>query len=1266
MNNPPYIIQWNLNGIKTRQRLGELQRLLTNYEPICLCLQHMDQYDTVIKNYTIASQSMATNGELGTAIYVRNNITFENIQIQNSNLQYSATKLYLGNGKKLSVCNIYNQPHYNYNITTVKTILATLTQPILLVGDFNAHSPLWDENCSEADEPGEKVEELLEERNMHCLNEEDTHTYVSHTNGKASSIDLALCSRELITHLEWRVIEDKYTSDHHPVLITYLQQLDPVNVVRYKTDKADWTNYKASLTTNLPEYDEELNIEESYKILKENIIKAADESIPKSGPSKKKREVPWWNKELQDLSNEKYKISNKMVRAKKKLDKLLNQNQHNQEEMGKIIKLSSELKVIRPILNKLRAKFKRKVLLEKSESWKKYVSSINSQTPIKKIWRRYKKVSNSCAIPPKHALIINGQRVHETKDICNAIAEKIEQTSSDAFYNPEFLQYKNTQEKTEIIFKNKDPPEYYNTPLTQEELQHALDNSRNTAPGKDLINFEMIKQLPINAKEYLMKLFNQIWDTNEFPNEWREAIVIPIAKPGKDASNPGNYRPISLTSCVCKTMEKIVNYRLTHVLREEAAITPAQTGAERGRSTLEPLVQMEEYIRKEFRDKRCTIAIYFDIERAYDSTWRYLILKQMKDIGINGQMGAFIKNFMQDRSFQVRIENTMSETYRQKNGIIQGSVLSCTLFKMAINTIVDNLPRNVQKSLFMDDYCMYISASRPRQAERTLNMLLKELNIWSKITGFKFSIEKTKAVIFYKDKRWLKEHIIELKLGDNIIPVVENHKFLGVIFDSHLNFRKHIDYIRGKCKKALNLMKKVSHTKWGADRKTLKILYKATVRSILDYGSQVYGSASEAVLARLDPIHNEGMRLATGAFKSSPVVALQVESGELPLQLHREFISMKSKLNFQHNNSPINQLMNKRDIYWKPDGRADTAPYPARVNRLFNEMDITSHTPTYPDTPPMWQCRRAEVCLDLINIEKRHNVPQVNKQHALCHINGKGRHYAIFTDGSKTDDRVGCAAISTQENNSVALPGKATIYTAELWAIGLALETVRNTDFRKYIIYSDSKSALDAIRKFQPDNHIVSHIIKRIHQLQNDRGKQISFCWIPAHVGVEGNEYADAAAKEAANQAHIDVIIPPKDYIQSIRKAMFDKWQREWDAVTPDDVKLKAIKRRVEEWNSSTQKDRMTEVVMTRLRIGHTHVTHAYHMSRPHGPPPVCDHCGAQQSVKHFILDCPRLARIRERYFRNMTLTEILGEEPRSSVKRVLLYLKETEMLNKI
>ena len=79
-----YIIQWNLNGIKTRVRLGEIQRLINNFEPICLCLQHLGQYDTPLKNYQIASQSINTNGQLGTAIYVHNRATFETIQVQNA------------------------------------------------------------------------------------------------------------------------------------------------------------------------------------------------------------------------------------------------------------------------------------------------------------------------------------------------------------------------------------------------------------------------------------------------------------------------------------------------------------------------------------------------------------------------------------------------------------------------------------------------------------------------------------------------------------------------------------------------------------------------------------------------------------------------------------------------------------------------------------------------------------------------------------------------------------------------------------------------------------------------------------------------------------------------------------------------------------------------------------------------------------------------------------------------------------------------------
>ena len=89
-----------------------------------------------------------------------------------------------------------------------------------------------------------------------------------------------------------------------------------------------------------------------------------------------------------------------------------------------------------------------------------------------------------------------------------------------------------------------------------------------------------------------------------------------------------------------------------------------------------------------------------------------------------------------------------------------------------------------------------------------MKTVLKKLDAWTRTTGFKFSVDKTKAIVFYKNKRWIKDHAIQLKLGGNTIPIVNQHKFLGIILDKHLNFEAHIEYIRTKCKKSLNLIKK--------------------------------------------------------------------------------------------------------------------------------------------------------------------------------------------------------------------------------------------------------------------------------------------------------------------------------------------------------------------------------------------------------------------------------------------------------------------------
>ena len=131
-------------------------------------------------------------------------------------------------------------------------------------------------------------------------------------------------------------------------------------------------------------------------------------------------------------------------------------------------------------------------------------------------------------------------------------------------------------------------------------------------------------------------------------------------------------------------------------------------------------------------------------------------------------------------------------------------------------------------------------------------------------------------------------------LNKSPIKVVSEAKFLGVIFDRTLSYRRHVNYLRTKCHKALDILKVVGHTVWEADQKTLLCLYRALVRSKLDYGCIVYGAASNNILNKLDPIHHQGLRIALGAFRTSSVTSLYAKAQEMSLKNRRKELSMLS------------------------------------------------------------------------------------------------------------------------------------------------------------------------------------------------------------------------------------------------------------------------------------------------------------------------------------------------------------------------------------
>lgn len=216
-----------------------------------------------------------------------------------------------------------------------------------------------------------------------------------------------------------------------------------------------------------------------------------------------------------------------------------------------------------------------------------------------------------------------------------------------------------------------------------------------------------LKQLPTEGLTYLTEIYNHIWNTKCFPNSWRNAIVIPISKPNRDILLPENYRPISLTSTLCKVMEKIIDKRLRWFLESSKFFCDIQSGFRRFHSTTDHLLLLESEIREAFCESQHLLMISLDIEKAYDTIRNEYIMQILKDNHINGKMFHFISNFLQNRKIQVKVNGILSENTSIRNGVPQGSVISVTLFIMAINSLAKCITLPVKACMFADDVTIF-------------------------------------------------------------------------------------------------------------------------------------------------------------------------------------------------------------------------------------------------------------------------------------------------------------------------------------------------------------------------------------------------------------------------------------------------------------------------------------------------------------------------------------------------------------------------------
>ena len=265
-----------------------------------------------------------------------------------------------------------------------------------------------------------------------------------------------------------------------------------------------------------------------------------------------------------------------------------------------------------------------------------------------------------------------------------------------------------------------------------------------SAPGPDGVHPKYLVETAENLANPLYKLYRNSLDTGIIPEDWRIAYVTPIYKKGCK-NNPLNYRPVSLTSLICKVMEKIIIKAAINHLDRNNLLSTQQHGFRSGRSCL---TQLLEYFLEihDYLDDDSAVgvdAIYLDCRKAFDTVPHKRLIKKLEAYGFSGKVLRWISNFLTNRVQRVSIKGVLSEPLPVISGVPQGSVLGPLLFLVYVNDLLDGISSNGK--LFADDAKIFRQIHDDRDKEILQEDLIK-LQDWSNKWLLSFNEEKCKVM----------------------------------------------------------------------------------------------------------------------------------------------------------------------------------------------------------------------------------------------------------------------------------------------------------------------------------------------------------------------------------------------------------------------------------------------------------------------------------------------------------------------------------------
>ncbi|XP_072145540.1 uncharacterized protein [Dermacentor andersoni] len=293
--------------------------------------------------------------------------------------------------------------------------------------------------------------------------------------------------------------------------------------------------------------------------------------------------------------------------------------------------------------------------------------------------------------------------------------------------------------------------------FTFHEQQRVLcSRRRRSAPGADGVTHQMIRNLDDDHRRHLLDAYNAVFREGCLPDPWRCAVVVPVLKRGKPARDLTSYRPVSLTSVPGKTMETMALSRLQWIARARGALPPEQCGFRAHRSTGDCIAVVVGTLEQARRaGEAAFLLLLLDVRSAFDSHPHEWIISAVEALGVVGNLLAYVKAFLANRTFAVRVGRATSSPRPVTTGVPQGSVLSPFLFNLTLAPIIECLPKAgcfpVRAVVYADDVALYVRGPRTAIAEmrRELQEALNSVAGFLRAIGLQMSSTKSEAFMVH-------------------------------------------------------------------------------------------------------------------------------------------------------------------------------------------------------------------------------------------------------------------------------------------------------------------------------------------------------------------------------------------------------------------------------------------------------------------------------------------------------------------------------------